>query len=331
MFKTIKIAIILSLFAINVANAQPKQYPKKFSVALDGSGDYRTIQEAINAVRDLSQQDVTIHIKKGIYHEKLIVPQWKSNIYLLGDDPLQTIITNSDYSGKVIPTGKDAFGKDKFSTYTSYTMLVEGNNFKAENLTIENASGRVGQAVSLHVEADKCTFINCRLLGNQDTLYATNDTSRQLYQNCYIEGTTDFIFGAATAVFQNCTLKSLTNSYITAASTSAKQKFGYVFLNCKLIADSGVNKVFLGRPWRPNARVVFVNCEMGKHILPEGWNNWGNAANETTVFYGEYNSKGAGAAADSRAKWSRQLSTKELKDYTIKNIFSGINEWEPTI
>jgi pectinesterase len=230
MFRTIRVAVfIFSLFALSLAKAQPTQYPKAFTVALDGSGDYRTIQEAINSVRDLSQQQVVIHIKKGIYHEKLVVPQWKSNIYLLGDDPAETIITNSDYSGKVIPTGKDAFGKDKFSTYTSYTLLVESNNFKAENLTIENASGRVGQAVALHVEADKCSFINCRLLGNQDTLYATNDTSRQLYQNCYIEGTTDFIFGAATAIFQNCTLKSPTNSYITAASTSAKQKFGYVF------------------------------------------------------------------------------------------------------
>jgi pectinesterase len=332
MLRSIHIAIfILSIFAINLAKAQTTPYPKSFTVALDGSGDYRTIQEAINAVRDLSQQQVTIHIKKGIYHEKLVVPQWKSNIYLLGDDPTETIITNSDYSGKIIPTGKDAFGKDKFSTYTSYTLLVEGNNFKANNLTIENASGRVGQAVALHVEADKCVFINCRLLGNQDTLYATNDTSRQLYQNCYIEGTTDFIFGAATAIFQNCTLKSLTNSYITAASTTVKQKFGYVFFNCKLIADSGINKVFLGRPWRPNARVVFINCEMGKHILPQGWNNWGNAANEQTVFYGEYNSKGEGAAIDNRAKWSKQLSKKELKDYTIKNIFSGSDYWEPAI
>lgn len=321
---------MLSLFALSVAKAQPAQYPKSFTVAPDGSGDYRTIQEAINNVRDLSQQLVTIHIKKGIYHEKLVVPQWKSNIYLLGDDPKETIITNSDYSGKVIPTGKDAFGKDKFSTYTSYTLLVEGNNFKAENLTIENAAGRVGQAVALHVEADKCSFINCRLLGNQDTLYATNDTSRQLYQNCYIEGTTDFIFGAATAIFQNCTLKSLTNSYITAASTTARQRFGYVFINCKLIADSGVNKVFLGRPWRPNAKVVFISCEMGAHILPLGWNNWGNAANEQTVFYGEYSSKGPGAAPDSRAKWSRQLSSKEIKDYTIKTIFSGSDDWEPT-
>ncbi len=330
MFKSIKvIAIIFSLFTVNLVKAQTTQYLKSFTVALDGSGDYRTIQEAINAVRDLSQQQVTIHIKKGIYHEKVVVPQWKSNIYLLGDDPAETIITNNDYSGKVIPTGKDAFGKDKFSTYTSYTLLVEGNNFKAENLTIENTSGRVGQAVALHVEADKCTFINCRLLGNQDTLYATNDTSRQLYQNCYIEGTTDFIFGAATAVFENCTLKSLTNSYITAASTTSKQKFGYVFFNCRLIADSGVKKVFLGRPWRPNAKVVYINCEMGAHILPEGWNNWGNMANEKTVFYGEYNSKGAGSTADNRVKWSKQLSAKELKDYTIKNIFSGSDDWEP--
>src|ERR1044072_1384476 len=159
-------------------------------------------------------------------------------------------------------------------TFNSYTVLVQGNDFYADNLTIQNTAGRVGQAVALHVEGDRATIKNCRLLGNQDTLYLATESSRQYYQDCYIEGTTDFIFGEATVVFQNCTIKSLINSYITAAATRPNQQFGFVFFNCKLIADTSATKVYLGRPWRPFAKTVFINCELGSHIVPEGWNPW---------------------------------------------------------
>src|SRR5215471_4567507 len=145
------------------------KYPKLLIVSPDGSGDYKTIQEAVNAVRDLSQEQVTIHIKPGIYHEKIVIPSWKKKITLLGENNLTTIITNSDYSGKDYPGGKDAFGRAKYSTYTSFTLLVQGDDFVAENLTIENKAGRVGQAVALHVEADRAIIRNCRMLGNQDT------------------------------------------------------------------------------------------------------------------------------------------------------------------
>ena len=178
-------------------------YPKSLTVAQDGSGDYKTIQEAVNAVRDLSQEQVVIHIKPGIYHEKLVIPSWKKKISLIGESSSNTIITNNDYSGKEYPGGKDQFGRGKYSTYTSYTVLVQGDDFVAENLTIENSSGRVGQAVALHVEGDRAIIRNCRLLGNQDTLYTATEDSRQYYRDCYIEGTTDFIFGEATCVFQN--------------------------------------------------------------------------------------------------------------------------------
>lgn len=304
-------------------------YPKNLTVAQDGSGDYKTIQEAVNAVRDLSQEQVTIHIKAGVYHEKLVIPSWKTKVYLLGEGAGNTVITNNDYSGKDNPGGKDAFGRAKFSTYTSYTVLVQGDDFTAENLTIENTSGRVGQAVALHVEADRCTFRNVRLLGNQDTLYAATEGSRQYYKDCYIEGTTDFIFGEATAVFENCTIKNLMNSYITAASTTPRQEYGYVFLNCKLIADTAAKKCFLGRPWRPNAKTVYINTDMGAHIVPEGWNNWNNPENEKTVFYAEYNSRGAGANSSGRVKWSKQLTKQEASKYTLENIFEGRNPWVP--
>lgn len=304
-------------------------YPKDLTVAQDGSGDYKTIQEAVNAVRDLSQEQVTIHIKPGVYREKLVIPSWKTKISLMGESNANTVITNSDYSGKDYPGGKDAFGRSKYSTYTSYTVLVQGNDFTAENITIENASGRVGQAVALHVEADRVTIRNCRLLGNQDTVYAATENSRQYYADCYIEGTTDFIFGEATAVFQRCTIRNLTNSYITAASTTPRQHFGYVFIDCKLTADTAAKKCYLGRPWRPSARTVFLNTEMGSHILPEGWNNWNNAENEKTVYYAESNSKGPGAGTAGRVKWSKQLSAGEAKEYTLEKIFAGKDGWKP--
>lgn len=326
LFKVFFIAV-MALIHIK-AMSQTANYPNKFTVALDGSGDFKTIQEAVNAVRDQSQQVVSIYIKKGIYREKISIPSWKCNMRLIGEDKSGTVITNADYSGKTYDNGKDAYGKDKFSTYTSYTVLIQGNDVTLENLTIANTSGRVGQAVALHVEGDRATIKNCSILGNQDTLYAATEGSRQYYQNCYIEGTTDFIFGKATAVFENCTLKSLTDSFITAASTTPQQKYGFVFINCKLEADAGVKKVYLGRPWRPNAKTVFINCNMGNHIVPEGWHNWDNPANEKTVFYAEYKTKGD-IATGSRVKWSKQLSEKEAQQYTLANILGGYDHWQP--
>ena len=322
-------ALIVNLFIAASLLAQSATYPTHFTVAQDGSGDFKTIQEAVNAVRDLSQAKVTINIKKGVYHEKLVIPSWKIKISLVGEDKANTIITNDDYSGKAVPQGKDAFGKNKFTTYTTYTVLVQGNDFTAENLTIENSSGRVGQAVALHVEGDRCKITNCILLGNQDTLYTATEKSRQYYKDCFIQGTTDFIFGEATAVFDHCTIKSLTNSFVTAASTTPRQQFGFVFFDCKLIADTSVKNVHLGRPWRPHAKVVYIRTTMGPHIVPVAWDNWRNPENEKTAFFAEYQSSGPGANTSGRAPWSHQLTAKEAKQYTLKNIFSGKDGWDP--
>ena len=336
--KSIITKIVISLFAILVGSTtfaqSPATFPSSLTVSQDGTGNYKTIQEAINAVRDLSQLQVRIFIKNGVYHEKLVVPSWKTRITLVGESRDSTIITGNNYSGENYPGGKDPYGKDKFTTYTSYTLLVQGDDFVAENLTIRNTAGRVGQAVALHIEGDRAIIKNCNLLGNQDTLYTATSSSRQYYQDCYIEGTTDFIFGEATCVFQRCTIKSLTNSYVTAAGTSSRQKFGYVFFDCELIADSA-SKVFLGRPWRPYAKTVFINCSLGKHIVPEGWNPWKGDAmfpdKEKTAYYAEYNSKGPGANGAGRVKWSHQLSKKELQKYSLKNIFEGPGQWVPSL
>ncbi len=310
-----------------------QKYPSTLTVAQDGSGDFKTIQEAVNSVRDLGQLTVTIRIKKGVYHEKLVIPSWKKHISLIGEDAAATIITNADYSGMRYRSGTDAYGKDKFGTFNSYTVLVQGSDFTAENLTIANTAGRVGQGVALHVEADRVVIKNCRLLGNQDTLYTASQDSRQYYVDCYIEGTTDFIFGEATAVFQSCTINSLSNSYITAAATSPGQQYGYVFFDCKLTAAAEVKKVFLGRPWRPYAKTVFIRTAMGNHITPEGWNPWpgdGMFPNkEKTAFYAEYESTGEGSSPAKRVTWAKQLPAKAVRQYTLKNIFSGKNAWIP--
>jgi len=310
----------LFLFISLSGFAQAQTFPTSFTVAKDGTGNFKTIQEAVNAVRDLSEVQVSIYIKKGIYKEKLVIPAYKSKISLIGEDKDQTIITFDDYSGK-----------DVINTYTSHTVLVQGNNFKAENLTFENSAGSVGQAVALHVEADRVVIKNCKIIGNQDTLFPSADTSRQYYVDCYIEGTTDFIFGAATVVFERCHIHSKKNSYITAASTTENQAYGFVFLNCKLTADTSFQKVYLGRPWRPFAKTVFINTQMGSHILPAGWSVWNKNENHKTTFYAEYGSTGPGFVKESRIEWSKQLSRKEAKQYTLKKIFSQKTSWLPTI
>jgi pectinesterase len=202
-----------------------------------------------------------------------------------------------------------------------------GNDFYAENITFENSAGPVGQAVAMHVEADRVVFRNCRFIGNQDTIYTGGEQSDQFFADCYIEGTTDFIFGAATAVFENCHIHSKKNSYVTAASTTEGKAFGYVFLDCKLTSDPDFKSVYLGRPWRNFAKTVFIRCELGDHIRPEGWHNWNKPEAEKTVLYAEYNSTGPGANPTARVTWSKQLNSTEAAQYSVCQIFGGSTEW----
>lgn len=324
-----KSQIFLFLLIVLSQSVIAKQPDIKFTVSQDGKGDFKTIQEAVNAVRDHMQFKVSIFVKAGTYHEKLVIPAWKKNIMLIGEDKEKTIITNGDYTGKPFPS-KDFTGNPKYGTYTSYTVLVQGNDCSIENITIENTAGTVGQAVALTIEADRFSAKDCSILGHQDTLYTSKD-GRCYFEKCYIEGTTDFIFGEATAVFYKCIIKSLANSYITAASTTKEQAFGYVFLECQLIAAPGVQKVYLGRPWRPFAKTVFIRCDMGSHIVPEGWHAWPGDPlfpdKDKTAFYAEYGNVGPGAKLTGRVAWSKQLSKREAGAYTIKNI---LGNWLPT-
>ncbi|MEO7766593.1 MAG: pectinesterase family protein [Ferruginibacter sp.] len=281
-----------------------------FTVAKDGSADFKYIQDAIDAMRAFPLAPITLYIKNGVYNEKIELPEVNTDVIFIGESVDKTIISFNDYSGR-----------GKLNTFTSYTAKISGNRFTAENITFTNAAGPVAQALALYVNGDKAVFKNCRFIGNQDTIFASGENSSQLFVDCYIEGTTDFIFGPATTVFQNCIIRAKSNSFITAPNTTAGKKFGIVFLDCKIIADSSVSKLYLGRPWRGWARSVFIRCELPGVISPAGWDNWNNPANEKTAYFAEYKCTGEGATTKNRVNWSKQLSAKEAAEYTLENIF----------
>lgn len=300
-----------------MCQAQGPPYKTSYTVAQDGSGDYTSLQKVFDVCKAFPDNRITILIKPGIYKEKIEVHSWTTKVSLIGENAETTILTFGDYSGK-----------DGINTFTSYTVKVLGNDFYAENITFENSAGPVGQAVALHVEADRCVFRNCRFLGNQDTMYAAGEGSRQYFVNCYIEGTTDFIFGAATAVFEDCRIHVKKDSYITAASTAQGQPYGYVFIHCDLTAEPEATKVYLGRPWRNYAKTAFIRSTLGAHIRPEGWHNWSRPDAEKTVLYAEYKNTGPGASTAQRVPWSRQLTEAEASAYTAKNILKGNDQWD---
>ncbi|MDN3668921.1 pectinesterase family protein [Echinicola jeungdonensis] len=284
-------------------------------VAKDGTGDFLYLADAIEAIRVFLPEPITVYIKEGVYREKLEIPATVTNVTFKGEGPEKTKIVYDDFSGK-----------GKIGTFESYTLKVSGNTLTFKDLTIENSAGSVGQAVALHADGDRLVFENCNFKGNQDTMFASGENQRQYYKNCYIEGTTDFIFGSGTALFENCEIHSKSNSYITAASTPKWVKQGYVFKDCKLTAAEGVDKVYLGRPWRAHAKTVFINCEMGSHIAEERWHNWGNPENEKTVFYAEGGSIGPGADASNSVDWAVQLDKQENNQYSIDKIFEGLTD-----
>ena len=294
----------------------------KWIVAKDGSSRYSTIQAALDAVPEGNAKRIIISVKPGVYKEVLTVDSRKSNITLKGSGSKNTIITFDNHAGKKVENG------DTINTWTSATVFVYGNDFRAEDISFNNNAGfKAGQAVALRVEGNRASFFNCDITGFQDVLFLSGNGVKQYFKNCYIEGTTDFIFGAATAVFDSCIIHSKKNSHVTAASTNSIIPFGFVFRNCTLTADSGLNKVSLGRPWSPTASVTYLNCYLGNHIIPDGWNNWKNPANESTARYAEYQSSGPGANNEARVKWSKQLNDEEAKKYTLINI---LGSWNPT-
>lgn len=316
------LAILLFSFISHFANAQ-NIGSKKFNyiIAKDNSSKYHSIQEVLNLIPAGNKKLVHIFVKKGIYQEVITVDASKSNILLEGENEDNTIINYNNHSGI-----RDANG-DTLNTWTCATAFIYGNDFQARHITFSNQAGfNAGQAVALRVEGNRASFFNCKMVGFQDVLFLSGNGVKQYYKNCYIEGTTDFIFGAATALFENCTMHSKKNSHVTAASTNSIIPFGFVFKNCTLTGDSALNKVSLGRPWSPTASVTYLNCYLGKHIIEEGWNNWKNPANELTARFSEYQSTGPGANPLKRVGWSKQLSAEQATALTTLKILGA---WQP--
>ena len=311
--------LLLIALSLSITAQAAKSYdnPDTIFVARDGTGEFRTIDEAIEVCRAFMDYHKVIFVKNGIYKEKLIIPQWLQNIEICGESAEKTIITYDDHANI-----------NKMGTFRTYTLKIEANAITLKNLTIENNSARLGQAVALHTEGDRLVFVNCRFIGHQDTIYTGMPATRLFFKDCYICGTTDFIFGPSTAWFENCTIESLINSYVTAASTPQEQAYGYVFNNCRLIAAEGVNEVYLGRPWRDYGYTLFMNCDLGAHIRPEGWHHW-EQHREQTARYLEYNNRGPGANPQSRVPWSRQLSKKEAEKITPEIVFHQESAWLP--
>ena len=322
MKKLLTTLLVAAACVTTAGAANPYDNPDTIYVSRDGTGQFRTISEAVEVCRAFMSYHKVIYVKNGVYKEKLIIPSWLTNIEICGQSADGTIITYDDHANiRRTETGLP------MGTFRTYTVKVEGCDITFKNITIENDAARLGQAVALHTEGDRLVFTGCRLLGNQDTVYTGMGGTRLYFDNCYIEGTTDFIFGPSTAWFEKCEIHSKQNSYITAASTPEGTRYGYVFNRCRLTAAAGVDKVYLGRPWRPWAHTLFMNCEMGAHIVPAGWHNWGDTANEKTARYEEYNNSGAGASTAQRVSWSRQLTKKEAAQVTTDNVFTINDKW----
>jgi pectinesterase len=316
MKKTLLLLSFISLLTGAVAQ-------KRILVARDGSGDFKTVQEAINAAPELSEEVTEIRIKPGVYKERIVVSKTKTNISLVGEDPNRTILTWDNYASK-----QDSAG-NQYGTSGSASFYAYGAGFTARNITFENSSGPVGQALAIYIGGDKARFFNCRFLGCQDTILTNGAGSREYFYDCYIEGTVDFIFGPATALFEKCRIFCKRGGlYITAASTPDTVKYGYVFRNCTITGDAPENSFLLGRPWRPYAKVVFIQCSLDKLIRESGWDNWRNPENEKTAYYAEYQNTGPGFKPSGRVSWSRQLTDAEAKTYTTANI---LRNWDPTL
>lgn len=312
-----KINCLLLLLPCLFAHAQIK----KWTVAQDGNGNFKNVQDAFDAIPTGNKDTIIIYVKKGIYKERLVLDTRKDFVKLVGENKENTILTFDNHAGLKIANG------DTINTWTSASFFIYADNFLAQNITFQNDAGfTAGQAVAVFANGDRLAFENCHFKGFQDVLFCSGTGAKQFFINCYIEGTTDFIFGPATAVFKNCVIHSKKNSHVTAASTPREVPFGFLFINCRLTADSNINKVSLGRPWQPYASVTYIRCYMGKHVIEEGWNNWKNPANEQTARYSEYKNYGPGSDASKRVKWIKQLTVEEVRNFNLKNIFG---DWKP--
>lgn len=301
---------LVALLSCGVLRAQ-----QVYTVDCNGGGDFRTIQACFDALPSKPTHWRTVRILPGTYREKVTLDVYKDKVRIVGDAQAGTRIVWDDYSGKVVD------GRE-LTTYDSYTMSIQADDVYMDGLTVENDAGRVGQAVALETRGDRIHLYQCALIGNQDTFFTRGYVSRVHVENCRIEGTTDFIFGPSIVLFECCTIHCKTDSFITAASTTERNRYGYVFSCCRVTADEGVTKVYLGRPWKSTARTVWLECGLPAAIRPEGWHDWHDSARKGDVYYAEWRCSGPGADRSGRVAWSRELTDTEAAEYEPQAIFA---------
>jgi pectinesterase len=293
----------------------------EITVALDGTGQFKTVQEAIMFVpAGTGDNPVVIRIRPGVYKELIYIQHEKRFFRLIGEDAKTTVLTYDLHANLI---GKD---NKPIGTFRTPSTVIDADDFLAENITFENSAGPVGQALAIRVDGDRAVFHRCRFLGWQDTVFLNR--GRQYFEDCYIAGHVDFIFGAATAFFERCHIHCLKTGYITAASTYDYHPYGFVFSNCKITGEAEA-KTYLGRPWRDYSNAIYLNTEMSDVVRPEGWQNWNLPAREKTARYAEYNSTGAGANTKARVPWSKQLTKAQAKQITVKTVLSRSDGWDP--
>ncbi len=313
--------ITASLLATLIFTGAQLSAQTRLEVAADGSAKFKSVQEAIMSVPIGSRTNpVVIHIKPGVYKELLYIQREKRFFKLLGDDAATTVLTFDLHANLTNFDGKT------IGTFRTPSTTIDADDFTAENLTFENSAGPRGQALAIRVDGDRAAFHHCRFLGWQDTMFINR--GRQYFEDCYIAGHVDFIFGGATAWFEKCHIHCLGDGYIAAASTPYDASFGYVFSNCTITGEKPETRSFLGRPWRIYAATVFLNTEMSEVVRPEGWNNWGKAEAGKTR-YAEFGSTGSGANPKSRPAWSKQLTKRQAKAITLKKVLGGADGWKP--
>lgn len=321
------ILVAMLAFGISPVLAAAEHVPSTLEagsvVSTDGTGQFRSIQEAINATPQTSSATFpwTIRVRAGTYHELVYVQREKHFVRIVGDDPAQTVVTFGLYASMPSADGK------KLGTFHTPTFWIDADDFTVENLTVANSSVRLGQALALRVDGDRVCFRNCRFLGWQDTILANR--GRQYFYGCTICGAVDFIFGGATSYFDRCEISCVGNGYITAASTPAGQAFGFVFRDCRIFSEVSAIKTYLGRPWRPFANVMFLGTEMSDVVVAAGWHNWNQPERERTVHFAEFGSRGPGANLSSRVPWAGVLTESQAAAVTVRQVLGGPDGWNP--
>jgi pectinesterase len=302
------------------ASAAPVK-PVEIVVAQDGSGQFRTVQEAVMSVPSGSaERPVVIRIKPGTYKELIYVQHEKRFFRFIGENAETTILTQELHANL---TGLD--GKP-IGTFRTPSTIIDADDFVAEHITFENAAGPKGQALAIRVDGDRAIFRKCRFLGWQDTVFINR--GRQYFEDCYITGHVDFIFGGATAFFNRCHIHARGTGYLTASSAPFDQPYGFVFAKCRITADQDV-KTMLGRPWRDYSATIFLDTEMDAGVGPEGWDNWDKPEREKTARYAEFGSHGDGGKMDGRVPWAKRLTVHDAAALTVSAVLGGNDHWNP--